>query len=89
MKEEREGYVWVEASSGGGYWSKQSKRVNSSKLPFFCPNEECKKPTSNLDDEYMRNYGICQTCYVMNVEDRVNPLLDVEFYKNRLKERGF
>ena len=89
MKEERKGYDWVDTGNGNGFWVKQSKRANLNKLPFFCPNEECKRPTSTIDDEYMMEYGICKTCYVMNVEDRQTPLINVDFYKNRLKERGF
>ena len=88
-KKERNGYLWVETFSGGGYWSKISGPKHSHKLPFFCPYEECKKPTGTIDNECMLNYGICRTCFVLFVENRQNPLIDVDFYRKRLQERGF
>jgi len=59
------------------------------KHPFFCPHDDCKRPTSNLDDEYMEKYGVCKTCFIMYIEDRVKPLIDIEFYQKRLEERGY
>ena len=59
------------------------------KVPLFCPREECRQITSNLDDFYLREMGICQSCFILLVENRVTPLIDVMFYKNRLKERGY
>ncbi|MDP3763660.1 MAG: hypothetical protein Q8Q92_03365 [bacterium] len=68
---------------------KKNSYAHSHKLPLFCPREECRQITSNLDDEYLVNFGICGLCYAMNVENRKEPLIDVEFYKKRLQERGF
>ena len=59
------------------------------KKPFFCPVETCKRITSNLDDPYLLENGCCKTCYIMLVEDRQKPLIDVEYYKKRLQERGY
>lgn len=86
----RPGYTWVETKSGG-YWSKINNRArHSHKLPFFCPYENCiKKITGTIDDEYILKYGICKTCYVLYIEDRKTPLLDLEFYAKRFKERGY
>jgi hypothetical protein len=92
MKEPKEGYVWVSCgpSDNDGYWSKIDKKAkHEHKLPFFCPYEECNRPTGTIDDSYMLTYGICKHCYVMLVEDRTNPLIDVNFYRDRLKERGY
>jgi hypothetical protein len=72
----------------GGYWVTETQRAMNKK-PFFCPREECKRITSTHDDQYMEKYGVCAKCYVELVEDRQNPLIDVEFYRNRLKERGY
>ena len=58
------------------------------KLPIFCPRDGCNRITSNLDDPYLEKYGICQLCHTMFVADRVTPLIDVEFYRKRLTERG-
>lgn len=87
-QKERKGYEWIETSSGG-YWSKLAGPRHSHKLAFFCPYEECKRPTGTIDNEYMEKYGICRQCFSLFVEDRKTPLLDVEFYKKRLQERGF
>lgn len=62
---------------------------NSCKLPFFCPREECRLISSTADDKYFREYGVCSRCFVFYIEGREKPLIDVEFYKNRLKERGY
>lgn len=59
------------------------------KKPLFCPREECRKITTRLDDSYLEEYGFCKTCFIMLVEDRQTPAIDIEFYKNRLKERGY
>ena len=59
------------------------------KLPFFCPREECKRITGTIDDEYLKAYGICAECYVLLVEGREEPKIDVDFYKKRLEERGY
>ena len=59
------------------------------KLPIFCPMDRCRRVTSNLDNPYLEKYGICQLCYTIFVEDRAKPLIDVEFYRKRLLERGY
>lgn len=59
------------------------------KLPMFCPYEQCRRITGTIDDECLLEFGICKTCYVEFVEDRKVPLIDVEFYAKRLKERGY
>ena len=78
-KEYRDGYV-VKTKSGG--------RV-AGKLPFYCPRNECGRITDSMDDKYLRTFGICAECYITQVEDRKQPLVDVEFYRKRLKERGY
>jgi hypothetical protein len=91
MKEEdkeRKGYRWVETTSGG-YWSKMTGQRHSFKKPLFCPYEECRRPTGTYDDKFLQEFGLCGLCYTMYVESREKPLLDVEFYRNRLKQRGY
>ena len=81
--------VWVETANGG-FWSIEKNRgANMKKLPLFCPRDECRRVTGTLDDEYMRKYGVCKLCYIMFVEDRKEPLIDTEFYRKRLEERGY
>jgi hypothetical protein len=78
-KTEKNGYKVVENSRG---------RITN-KVPLFCPNESCKRITSSLDDSYMLAYGICSECYIMLVEGRQEPLIDVAAHQRRLKERGY
>ena len=78
-KEYRNGYVVKTRSEG---------RV-SSKLPLLCPHDDCKRLTDSLDDPYLKKFGVCAVCYINYVEDRKQPLIDVEFYKKRLAERGY
>jgi len=86
---ERSGFDWKETSTGG-YWVKQREgHHHKHTLPFFCPREECKKITSTIDDKYLLEYGVCSQCYVFYIEDRNAPIIDVEFFKNRLKQRGY
>ena len=33
--------------------------------------------------------GFCKTCYVLYVESREKPIIDIDFYQKRLKERGY
>lgn len=42
---EKKGYTWVDTGNGGGYWSKVKGFAHEHKLPFFCPNEACTRPT--------------------------------------------
>jgi len=91
MKEDtRPGWEWKTAGDGG-YWVKmKSKGRHVNKLPFFCPYEDCmKKITGTIDDESLLKNGVCQTCYVMYVEGRKKPLIDVDLYRERLKRRGY
>jgi hypothetical protein len=64
-------------------------KMARAKLPMFCPREECKRITGTIDDECLIENGVCKTCYVELVESRAKPLIDVEFYAKRLKERGY
>jgi len=84
----RKGYEWRGTPSGAGYWSKMSGEKHPHKLPFFCPYEDCRRPTSTIDNEFIEKYGICARCYTMHVDERENPLIDVEYYTRRFKERG-
>ena len=60
------------------------------RLPIYCPNPDCKMITSSpMDDDSLRNYGICLYCFVTLVENREKPLINVEFYKKQLEERGY
>jgi hypothetical protein len=42
-----------------------------------------------MDDAHLKAHGVCANCYITLVEDRKEPLIDVEFYRKRLQERGF
>lgn len=48
------------------------------RLPFFCPN--CKKISGTIDDKYLSSLGICSECFVMHVESRSKPVIDLEQY---------
>lgn len=78
-KENRTGYKFKSKSEG----------KSLSKLPFLCPYEKCGRITDSMDDVFLRKYGICAKCYIEYVEERKEPLVDVEYYKSRLEERGF
>lgn len=87
---EKSGYEWIECNSGTGYWRKITGFRHSHALPFFCPYEACvKKITGTIDDEYILKYGICRNCYTLFVADRQNPLINVEEYAKRFRERGY
>lgn len=79
-KKERKGYTWVETSTGG-YWSKVTGEGHKHKLEFFCPH--CRRPTGTIDDNYLQTYGFCSVCYVMHVEDRQTPTIDLEKYRKK------
>ena len=68
---------------------KKNSSAHSWKLPLFCPVEQCRQVTSNLDDPYLREFACCQTCFINYIEHRQIPLIDVQFYKKQLKERGY
>lgn len=59
------------------------------KRPMFCPNEACKKMTSNLDDDCIQEFGVCKTCFIEFIEDRKVPLIDTNLFVARLRERGY
>ena len=86
MKEPRKGYIWNECATGGGYWTKVKGESHSHKLQFFCPYESCRRPTGTIDDKYLLEFGICSLCYVMYVENRSIPTIDLEKYKPKNKE---
>lgn len=69
---------------------KRNSSRSNLKLPLYCPREECRMITSSpLDNDSLRNFGICLHCFVTLVEGREKPLIDVEFFKKRLQERGY
>jgi hypothetical protein len=76
---EREGYEWKETNTGG-YWAKKKGKQHKHKLAFFCPVPECRRITGTIDDECLLKYGFCKTCYVMYVEDRLVPAIDLTKY---------
>lgn len=78
-REQRDGYQFKTRETGR----------TSQKLPFFCPVDACKRATTNLDDKFLRAYGMCADCYINNVEDRKCPILDVVYYRERLAKRGY
>ena len=63
----------------------KNKGSNPNKLPFFCP--ACSKITGTIDDECLLEYGFCKECYVMYVESRKEPVIDIEYYRE-LKRKG-
>jgi hypothetical protein len=79
MPEPRKGYEWVACSDGTGFWQKTTGPAHLHKLDFFCPH--CRRITSTLDDDCLLEYGFCKTCYVMHVEDRKTPTIDLTKYK--------
>lgn len=78
-KQTRDGYIYKERNSG------RSK----SKTPLFCPYEKCGRVTNTVDDQYILEYGVCANCYVLYIEARQSPLIDVKQYASRFKDRGF
>jgi hypothetical protein len=79
-EKERHGWVWNECGSGGGYWSRiDNTAKHKHTLPLFCPC--CEKITGTFDDKFLGEWGICGECYVMNIENRKVPLIDVSKYK--------
>lgn len=84
QKEPREGYVWNECATGGGYWTKVKGKAHSHKLNFFCPH--CRKPTGSLDDKYLLEFGFCWECHTLYVADRSIPAIDLEKYRPKNTE---
>jgi len=62
-----------------GYRSRAVGDGHKHKLSFFCPH--CDRITSTIDDETLLEYGFCKTCYVMHVEERKVPTIDLVKYK--------
>lgn len=79
IKEQRDGYV-VKVKNTGRH---------DAKMPLFCPHELCRRITSTLDDPYIKEYGVCKNCYVMYIDERKTPAIDVAKYAQRFKDRGF
>jgi len=78
-EKERKGYTWKQISNGG-FWVKDSNGArHSHTLDFFCPH--CFRITGTIDDKYLESIGICAECYVMYVEDRKEPAIDLSKYK--------
>jgi len=88
MKKTRPGWEWVSIGTGG-YWTKSSAAKHPHKLSLFCPHESCRRITGTIDNKYLLEYGICSICYVQYVESRKEPIIDIEYYKERYKERGY
>ena len=87
MKEKREGWKWVETSTGG-FWSQvKGGAKHSHKLPLFCPH--CRRITGTIDDSKMEEYGVCSKCYVLHIEARDEPTIDVAYYQERFKNQGY
>jgi len=74
-KENKKSYKLIEKNKGS----------NKLKKPFFCPH--CKKITGSIDDEKLLSLGICAECFVLYVDLREKPLIDLDYYK-KLKEDG-
>lgn len=77
----RKGWKWNPSKTdSGGYWSRQDSKARSKVYKeFFCPH--CRRPTGTIDDDYLHEYGICSVCYVMHVESRKTPTIDLSKYK--------
>jgi hypothetical protein len=85
IERERKGWTWVEVGKGGFWMKDDVENSHDHKLPFFCPN--CKKITGTIDDECLTTYGFCKECYVMYVEDRKTPAIDLEKFKPNSKKQ--
>lgn len=48
------------------------------KLPFFCPH--CERITGTIDDACLVQLGICSVCFVMHVDERKIPVIDLSEY---------
>jgi hypothetical protein len=78
MKEERPGYEWI-ATENGGFWKKIKGNAHRHKLDIFCPH--CDKITGTIDDKCLGEYGICSECFVLYVEHRQIPAIDLSKYR--------
>jgi len=68
-----------------GYTIKTKGAPHPHRLEFFCPVEDCRRITSTIDDKYLLEYGVCATCYVLHIENRQTPTIDVTKYKKTEK----
>jgi len=82
MKKEREGWKWKETPSGGFWVKHDEQKRHKHKLSFFCPH--CHRITGTIDDKYLHEYGVCSVCYVMHIEDRDTPTIDLSQYEKYL-----
>lgn len=73
----KKGYEWVETGSGG-FWKKVRGKHHNHNLKFFCPH--CERITGTIDDKYLLEYGVCSVCYVMHIENRKEPTIDLSKY---------
>ena len=64
-----------------GYTVKIKGGQPSLRRDYFCPI--CTKITGTIDDNCLQEYGFCKECYVMNVEDREVPLIDITKFKKK------
>jgi len=71
--------TWVDLGDGKGYWTTIRNDSHRHKLDFFC--KHCKRITGEIDNKYLLEYGICAECYILFVEDREIPLIDLSLYK--------
>ena len=74
----REGWEWKQVGESG-YWSKIVGKSHIHKVPFFCPH--CKKPCGDVDEKWLKDYGICWECHTLYISDRSTPLIDLSKYK--------
>lgn len=74
-------------SEGYKFINKKPWAKSVIKHPFFCPH--CQQISSNLDDKYFDEYGVCQTCYTIHIDSREKPVIDVEYYRKRVREQGY
>lgn len=79
----REGWKWIETKNGGYHQKIGTEARHKHQLSFFCPNEKCKKITGTIDDKYLQEYGVCAECYVMYIENREKPAIDLSKYKKK------
>ena len=77
-KKERPGWEWNES---GKYWVRKTDPSlrHSHTVPIFCPH--CQKICGTIDDDILKEYGFCKECYVMHVEERKTPTIDLDKYR--------
>ena len=85
MKDNKLDRSWVDCGNGNGFWVTMTGEDHPHRLPFFCPYELCQRPTSNLDDPFLLEFGFCQLCHTLFVDSRQTPAIDLEKYKPKKK----